>query len=1043
MELRSRTWTFLRIAILVGALVTILFVAVQDETDGQTAVFYIDDDTEYASVDFDEAEGLDYPDDPERSGYTFGGWFYTTEPDSESIRFLASWVVDSYILTLDPCDGTPVYTCSFEYGETVVIPWMHQRTGYSHLGWAEAVPVVMPAHDVTLHAVWALNHHRITFADGDRIITDAMMEYGAPIPVPEVEPRTGFTFGGWDREVPGAVPDSDMEFRAVWSINSYTVFIDGAGGSGTDTITAEYGSALTVPDDPVRRGYRFTGWSGPFPDHMPAGDIHLTALWERIEYIFTADPGNGTDPVIRTLHYEDVIESVSTPAREGHTFTGWSDIIPDSMPDHDLTVTAQWSVNEYRITFIDPYGGSTGVAYPFGASVIPPEEPVRTGYTFVSWSDEIPSTMPAVDVRLTAVWSVNHYTMSFDTCGGSYVPPVSSESGASVSMTVIPVRQGYTFSGWDPQLPETLPSEDTEYTAVWSARTFTVTFDLCDGSDVRTVSGPMGSVITVPSVPTREGYSFITWDSDIPELMPDADLRICALWRADVYSVVFDTSGGSTIDRMRLEYGSAFPEPEVPVREGFTFSGWDPEVPRSMPSHDVRLEAVWTRNSYRVTFDTAGGQPMEPFEAVYGASLGIADATGREGYTFVCWDITVPATMPSHDLRFTAVWSVNAYRITFDTCGGSYIEPAYCDYGSEVCITSVPSREGYSFRGWAEDVPETMPSHDIVLSAEWTVNTYHAVFLDGEEIVDNVVEYGSQVRVPKFQRTGYTMEWDDEPPDSMPSHDVSCHAVWTVNRHTVVFRDGTREVSSAVCDYGTRLPYPELGRSGYSLGWDSEGELMPDSDLVVHSVWTPTAHTVTFDLGDSIKVVQFGYGSRIQVPEPVREGYAFVSWDSDVPAVMPDRDLEFSAVWVSDSPISDNQDNDDGPVHATGSDGSPVRFTRSDDRGPFGDVDARSVYVMENGRDGIGMIHVTLEVDVPEGSVPVIWVMVGGDVVELSSVSYSDGTASFDTDAEYWAYGIHRAETEEGFPSDIVYPIAVMMVAVFLASVAVVVIRRY
>lgn len=93
------------------------------------------------------------------------------------------------------------------------------------------------------------------------------------------------------------------------------------------------------------------------------------------------------------------------------------------------------------------------------------------------------------------------------------------------------------------------------------------------------------------------------------------------------------------------------------------------------------------------------------------------EAPEKEGYTFVGWTPSVPDTMPAQNLEFTSVWQVNQYTITFDTAGGSAVAPITLDYGSAVTAPNSPVLDGYVFKGWTPAIPETMPAYDMTLTA--------------------------------------------------------------------------------------------------------------------------------------------------------------------------------------------------------------------------------------------------------------------------------------------------------------------------------------
>ena len=78
---------------------------------------------------------------------------------------------------------------------------------------------------------------------------------------------------------------------------------------------------------------------------------------------------------------------------------------------------------------------------------------------------EIPTTMPAENMTITAKWKVNSYTITFDTAGGSEIAPITQDYGTAIVAPADPTREGYTFIGWDKAIPATMPAENMTVTA--------------------------------------------------------------------------------------------------------------------------------------------------------------------------------------------------------------------------------------------------------------------------------------------------------------------------------------------------------------------------------------------------------------------------------------------------------------------------------------------------------------------------------------------------------------------------------------------------
>ena len=133
----------------------------------------------------------------------------------------------------------------------------------------------------------------------------------------------------------------------------------------------------------------------------------------------------------------------------------------------------------------------------------------------------------------------------------------------------------------------------------------------------------------------------------------------------------------------------------------------------------LTLYPVWNANQYTITFDTNGGSEIAPITQDYGTEITAPDNPTRKGYTFKGWDKEIPETMPADNITVKAQWEINQYTITFDTNGGSEIAPITQDYGTEITAPDNPTRKGYTFKGWDKEIPETMPAENITITARW------------------------------------------------------------------------------------------------------------------------------------------------------------------------------------------------------------------------------------------------------------------------------------------------------------------------------------
>ena len=407
----------------------------------------------------------------------------------------------------------------------------------------------VPSDVTELTVQWTAPTYAVTLnTNGGTINNGNVTEYiygvGATLPTADDMTYTGHTFKGWyDNEgltgdpvtAIGGTEMGNKEYWAKWEINQYTITFDTAGGSAIAPITQDYGTAITAPADPTREGYTFAGWDTAIPATMPAHNMTITAQWTVNQYTITFDTDGGSEVAPITQDYGSAITAPAAPTREGYTFTGWDKTIPATMPAGDMTITAQWTVNQYTITYDLDGGTAEGNpdTYTVETDAFTLKNPTRPGYTFTGWSgtdltgeDNLTVTIPAGstgDRSYTAHWSLNTYSITYDLNGGTVSgnPDFYTVESAAITLNQ-PTRIGYTFTGWsgtnltgEDNLTVTIPTGsigNRSYTAHWSLNTYSITYDLDGGTafgnpDSYTVES---AAITL-NEPTKAGYVFTGW----------------------------------------------------------------------------------------------------------------------------------------------------------------------------------------------------------------------------------------------------------------------------------------------------------------------------------------------------------------------------------------------------------------------------------------------------------------------------------------------------------------------------------------------------
>jgi uncharacterized repeat protein (TIGR02543 family) len=282
---------------------------------------------------------------------------------------------------------------------------------------------------------FVLRRYEVQFnANGGNPIESDFLNFGQDISEPNILPyKEGHSFVGWytDPELTepfnfGSMPANDLTVYAKWSINQYTISFSTNGGTSVNSITQDYGTSVSAPIPPTKTEYTFMGW------------------------------------------YRD--EAFNT----GYTFT--------TMPAENLTLYAKWSPNLYQVNF-ETNGGQMITPQMIGYDQsITLANPIRTGYTFVGWYTDPELTepfnfgsMPANDLTVYAKWSINQYTISFSTNGGTSVNSITQDYGTSISLANISsTKVGYTLAGWFTDFnltqaaPTTMPAQNLTFFAKWT-----------------------------------------------------------------------------------------------------------------------------------------------------------------------------------------------------------------------------------------------------------------------------------------------------------------------------------------------------------------------------------------------------------------------------------------------------------------------------------------------------------------------------------------------------------------------------------------------
>jgi len=929
-----------------------------------------------------------------KTGYTLDGWytdsarthvFEGVSDAKDKIVLYGIYVKNSYTLTFVLDNGESNLVYSKKYEEAIEAPVSPDKVGYGFAGWDKPIPETMPAEDVTITALWSIHSHniRFEFGNGDDDYED-ILEFGTPIVKPADPSMTGYSFAGWTPSVPETMPDDDVVFEAIWHINQYTISFDTDGGSAVADIKQDYDSVITPPANPTKTGYEFNGWDTDIPERMPAGNMTITATWSVKSYEVTFVLNNDTEDVVTSFDFGHEIEAPIGFEKTGYTFTGWSPELPDTMPAEDITVYAQWTINEYTITFMTDGGSHVNpICQEYGTAITPPANPTKTGYAFVDWDAEIPETMPDHDMMINAIWSINSYTISFETDGGSEVASIEQNYNTEITAPDAPTKTGYTFGGWLPEVPSKMPAENMTCVAQWNINTYSLTFNMLGvvANVVRNYN--YGASVEAAPIPSHDGYTFGGYDIALPEIMPDHDVTLTAIWEPKQFSVTYVLGNGEGNIVDYYFYDTDITAPANPTRAGYTFDGWDEDIPTTMPAENLIITAEWQPINITITFDSKGGSAVPSITELCGVEVAAPANPTLANNIFGGWftddgsfnnEFVFPHEMPTADLTLYAKWTaVGQYQITFMVDGVQYHQ--ITDYaGASVTLPAEPTKDGFTFAAWSPSVPATMPSSDLEVEATWNKIQYSLTILNFDDSVYYAGNYetNAEITTPAGPaRNYYTFDywlvcdtstgfWQSMIGAHLQANTSTAEiqstvygnlvlkAVYHATEYTITF-DANGGNAVASINYTTEtatFDLPTATRPGYSFdGWfdsgDNEYTQIPQGshgDLALTASWDLDTYTITYHLDDGTNNVnnpsQYTYESAlINLENPTKAHYTFGGWYTESGfenaitqiAQHSTGDVEVWAKWTINShDVTFDLDNGSAPIVESFEYGAPI-----------------------------------------------------------------------------------------------------------------------
>ena len=539
--------------------------------------------------------------------YTFLGWSY--EPDSDDVVTPGEEIIED--ITLYGVWDEKMYNIVFHengHGEKPndiegvtkipkVLPEL-EAEGYDFIGWSKSSTsktIVEAGTKITsnidLYAVWVKGTYTITY--------DANGHGEAPVPktntsiIPNRLPSISdddYKFLGWsydsdsqDFATPGEEITEDITLYAIWEETIFTITFD---NNGHGTKPQDIANVHSIPEDLPKleeKGYKFIGWSLDKDSSIQVetgarldDDTVLFAIWEKITYTVTYDSNGIGDAPEDLKNVTKLPDTLPQLLANDYNFIGWSlasdseELVKAGSQIYaDTVLYAVWKAKTYELTY-DANGHGTAPTKVKDISRIPNPLPQMSedGYTFKGWSKSnlstklvTPGEKLSSNITLYGVWKKNTYRIIYHNNGRGTAP------NETVGVTSLPDQlpsmtyDDYDFLGWgiekdstEPVTPGTPISSNVDLYAIWSLKTYTITYDANGhGTAPNNTIGAVKLPEILPTIQDVDDFNFVGWtlENGSNELVESGkkifkDTTLFAVW--------IDTA--NTIDTVTLKSSS-------------------------------------------------------------------------------------------------------------------------------------------------------------------------------------------------------------------------------------------------------------------------------------------------------------------------------------------------------------------------------------------------------------------------------------------------------------------------------------------------------
>ena len=964
------------------------------------AIFTVDGE-EYAKVPTKVDDQIVAPKDPSKEGYTFAGWkpavgiMGTADATFEAVFAAAgdtAYTVNTYVMGTDGTYGDPTSEkLTGTTGSTATYA-PEAREGFTVADESVLSGTIAADGSLVLKVYYSRNKYTLT-VDG----VASEVYYGAAVSVAEPS-KEHYTFAGWEPELPDTMPANDVTVVSKWTEDGadYTAYdaavaaaqakkaetdydktytaesraaldaalaekvsgkkyseqnvVDAATKAINDAIAAldlmtynatfyvdgaEYrvvptkvGAQIVAPEAPSKTGYVFTGWD-PAVGVMGTEDVSFNAQFSAGEvsykvetYVMGLDGQYGAAETKTVPATTGAAVSVEPEVREGFTVADNSVLSGVVVADSSLVLKVYYSRNQYKLS-VD--GVESDVYYGAALNIAAPA--AREGFTFTGWNVEVPANMPASDLTLVSQWSENDadYTAYNAAVAAAkakqgeenYDKMYTAETRDALAGALAIDVAGKKYS--EQSVVDAATKAINDAVAALEVMTYNAIFTV-DGAQYEVVPTKVGEQIVAPKDPAKEGYVFKGWDKEVGKMGVE-DITFAAqfeeasgiAYTVEVYTM--DVNGNYGAAETKTLYGTTGAQvtADTTAAEGFNFDESAANVVSGTVAADgsLVLKVYFARNQYKLTVDGAES------EVYYGAALDIATPAAREGYTFIGWNVDVPANMPASDLTLVSQWSENDadYTAYNAAVAAAQAKQAETDYDKtytaesraalDAALAEKVSGKKYSEQSVVDAAAKAI--NDAVASLE--VMTYNATFyVDGAEYRVVPTKVGEQIIAPENPtKKGFVFTGWDKKVGVMGTEDVSFNAQFSAGEVSYKVETyvmdvngayGAADVKVVPATTGAAVSVDPEAREGFTVAADSvlSGTVAADGSLVLKVYYSRNQYKLTVDGAESMVY----YGAELNIAEPTKDHYTFAGWNVEVPATMPASDLTLISQWTEE-----------------------------------------------------------------------------------------------------------------------------------------------